>query len=98
MTPRVSWRLPVDREGLPLAKRTLYLFPDTNVFIQCRSLKEVDWSEWRHYAKIHLIVCQPIQREMDKHKNRGSDRVAKRARKNVFQLSTNHTERDTTTK
>ena len=68
-------------EGLPLAKRTLYLFPDTNVFIQCRSLKEVDWSEWRHYAKIHLIVCQPIQREMDKHKNRGNDRVGKRARK-----------------
>jgi hypothetical protein len=55
--------------------RTLYLFPDTNAFIQCRSLDQVDWSEWVDYAEIHLIVCQPVQREMDKHKIRGSDRV-----------------------
>ena len=68
-------------EGSGLARRTLYLFPDTNVFIQCRSLNEVDWSEWVDYAEIHLIVCQPVQREMDKHKNQGNDRVRKRARK-----------------
>ena len=64
-----------------MTNRTLYLFPDTNVFIQCRPLNEVDWSEWIAYDEIHLIVCQPVQRELDKHKNRGNDRVGKRARK-----------------
>lgn len=62
-------------------KAALYLFPDTNVFIQCRSLNEVDWSEWGDFEQIHLIVCQAVQREMDGHKNRGNDRVGKRARK-----------------
>ena len=62
-------------------KPTLYLFPDTNVFIQCCPLNEVDWSEWADYEEIHLIVCRPVQREMDKHKSRGNDRVGKRARK-----------------
>ena len=62
-------------------KPTLYLFPDTNVFIQCFPLNEVDWSEWADYEEIHLIVCRPVQREMDKHKSRGNDRVGKRARK-----------------
>ena len=61
--------------------RTLFLFPDTNVFIQCRLLNEVDWLPWIDYEEVHLIVCQPVQREMDKHKNRGGDRVAKRARR-----------------
>ena len=61
--------------------RTLYLFPDTNVFIQCRGLNEVDWSEVVDCEKIHIIACPPVQREMDKHKNLGSDRLAKRARK-----------------
>ena len=64
-----------------LKEGTLYLFPDTNVFLQCRSLNELDWSEWGDYEEIHLIVCQPVQREMDKHKNRGNDRIGKRARK-----------------
>ena len=58
-----------------MTTRTLYLFPDTNVFIQCRPLNEVDWSEWMNHDEVHLIVCQPIQRELDKHKNRGNDRV-----------------------
>ena len=61
--------------------RTLYLIPDTNLFIQCRLLQELDWSIWAEFDEIHLIVCHPVQREIDNQKTRGKDRIRKRARK-----------------
>ena len=64
-----------------MTKPILYLFPDTNLFIQCRPLDQLNWSELGDFAEIHLIVCRPVQREIDNQKNRGNDRVAKRARK-----------------
>ncbi len=64
-----------------MAKKILYLFPDTNLFIQCRPLQDIDWSGWVSFVEIHLIVCRPIQREIDNQKNRGNDRVGRRARK-----------------
>lgn len=51
------------------------------MFIQCRPLEELDWSEWTDFEEIHLIVCRPVQREIDQRKNRGNDRSAQRARK-----------------
>ena len=64
-----------------MGKRTLYLFPDTNLFIQCRPLEDLDWSEWGEFEEVHLIVCSPVQREIDDQKYRGNDRVGQRARK-----------------
>lgn len=64
-----------------MTTQILYLFPDNNLFIQCRSLQEIDWSEWANFEEIHLIVCRPVQREIDNQKNRGNDRVGRRARK-----------------
>ena len=64
-----------------MTKPILYLFPDTNLFIQCRPLQQIDWSKWKNFKEIHLIVCRPIQREIDNQKNRGNDRVGQRARK-----------------
>ena len=61
--------------------RTLYLFPDTNLFIQCRRLGDLDWSVWSKFDEIQLIVCKPIQREIDNLKRRGNNRVGRRARK-----------------
>lgn len=61
--------------------RILYLFPDTNLFIQCHSLEQLDWSEWNDYDEIHLIVCTPVQRQIDNLKNRGNDRLGRRSRK-----------------
>ena len=63
-----------------MSERPLYLFPDTNVFIQCKPLEELDWSEWRDFSEIHLLVSRPVQREIDDQKNRGNNRVANRAR------------------
>ena len=64
---------------------TLYLFPDTNLFIQCFPLEELDWSEWADYDEIILIVSRPVQREIDSQKRRANTRLAKRAQK-AYQL------------
>ena len=63
-----------------IADRTLILFPDTNLFIQCKSLEEIDWSEWSEFSEVQLLVCRPVTREIDDQKNRGNTRVAQRAR------------------
>ena len=60
--------------------RTLILFPDTNLFIQCKPLEEIDWSEWSEFSEVQLLVCRPVTREIDDQKNRGNTRVAQRAR------------------
>ncbi len=62
-------------------KQIVHLFPDTNLFIQCRALDELDWSSWAEFQEVHLIVSRPVQREIDQQKNRGNDRVGRRARK-----------------
>ena len=68
-------------DGAQVLKRRIVLFPDTNVFVQCLPLAQVDWSEWADYDEIKLIICRPVQRELDKHKNQGNDRLGKRARR-----------------
>ncbi len=63
-----------------MAPRILYLFPDTNLFIQCSPLDQLDWTAWKEFDEVHLIVSRPVQSEIDHQKNRGSDRVGRRAR------------------
>lgn len=65
--------------GLHMPK-TLVLFPDTNIFMQCEPLHTLDWRPWNGFDEIRLIICRVVQAEIDKHKNRGGDRLAKRAR------------------
>ena len=60
--------------------RILHLFADTNLFIQCRALAELDWSAWASFDEVHVIVSRPVQREIDYRKNKGSDRVGDRSR------------------
>ena len=64
-----------------MANEAVYLFPDTNLFIQCISLDQLDWSEWGQFNEINLIICRPVQREIDNLKHRGNSRISKRARK-----------------
>lgn len=66
---------------MPKAAKTLYLLLDTNVFIECRPLKDLGWEQWAdEFDEIHLIVSYPVQREIDNQKDRGNDRVGRRAR------------------
>ena len=58
---------------------TLYFFVDTNLFIQCRPLEELDWSPWHEFEEVRLIVSKPVLQEIDSLKTKGG-RVRKRAR------------------
>ena len=58
---------------------TLYFFVDTNLFIQCHPLQQLDWSRWRGFEQVRLIVSSPVMHEIDRLKTRGG-RVGKRAR------------------
>ena len=59
---------------------TLCLFVDTNLFFQCRPLEELDWSRWKAFKDVRLVVSSPVLREIDYRKNKGNDRVGGRAR------------------
>ena len=59
--------------------RTLYAFPDTNVFVQCKQLEALDWNQLGRYDTIMLVVTRPVITEVDNQKG-GTGRLAKRAR------------------
>ena len=58
----------------------LYYFVDSNLFLQCRPLEELDWAPWATFEEVRLIVSKPVLREIDNRKNKGHDRAGKRAR------------------
>ncbi|MYB77492.1 MAG: hypothetical protein F4X83_10440 [Chloroflexi bacterium] len=63
---------------------SIYLFLDTNVFLQCKELEEIDWRSCdalAEFDEIHLLVSLPVMNEIDKLKSRGNDRLGRRARK-----------------
>lgn len=64
----------------------LYLFPDTNFFMQCKPPEQLDWTMYSTYPEVHLLVCRPVQKEVDRLKNRGSDRLGGKARKTASLL------------
>ena len=61
----------------------LCYFVDTNLFFQCRPLEQLDWSPWKAFDEVQLVVSKPVLREIDYRKNKSSDRVGKRARSTV---------------
>ena len=63
-----------------MPEQTLFLFPDTNFFIQCYPPSQLDWSDWKEFTKVNLIVCRTVQREIDNQKNLRNDRVGGKAR------------------
>lgn len=58
------------------------LFLDTNIFIQCRDLDQLPWAEVSDDNDyLLLFIPRPVQEEIDRHKQEGNSRRAKRARK-----------------
>jgi hypothetical protein len=57
------------------------IFPDTNFFLQCKDIGELDWGLISDSKDFTLIVTRTVQREIDNQKNNGGDRVAKKARR-----------------
>jgi len=67
--------------SLPIDMSTrLHVFPDTNVFLQCKQLADVDWSLLGNWECIEVVVCAPVQAELDALKGKGNSRQASRAR------------------
>jgi hypothetical protein len=65
--------------GMEYQVKILYVFPDTNVFVQCKQLEALEWSVLGNYDKVILIVTRPVISEVDNQKS-GSGRLAKRAK------------------
>ena len=63
-----------------MSRSIVFLFVDTNLFLQCRPLEDLDWSTWNAFDEVRLIVSAPVLREIDHLKNKGNDRVRRHAR------------------
>ena len=61
-------------------KLKLVLFVDTNLFLQCKPLEEIDWNYFRDFREINIIIPIQVLREIDDAKNSPSNRKSKRAR------------------
>lgn len=44
-----------------MADRILYLFPDTNLFIQCLPLQQIYWTLRSDFDEVHLLVSVPFE-------------------------------------
>lgn len=44
------------------------LFPDTNILLHFRSLREIDWLTVAEAKAVRLVLCSPVLDELDKHK------------------------------
>lgn len=60
---------------------TLCLFADTNLFLHYKPLDQVDWSKLGDFDSIEVVVCPPVQREIDALKGGREGRRSERARK-----------------
>ncbi len=57
-----------------------FLFVDSNLFLQCRPLQELDWDCLVGREEVTLLVPSAVLAELDKHKSDGNRRRAQRAR------------------
>ncbi len=55
-------------------------FADTNFFIQCRNAETLPWPEITEDADVVIIISMAVQKELDRFKQDGNGRRAKRAR------------------
>lgn len=62
-------------------QRAVFLVVDTNLFHECRSLDAPDfpWSDLGDFDTVELIVSDPVQSELDRHKKDTRPRVKRRA-------------------
>lgn len=64
----------------------LYLFADTNLFLQCKVLQEIDWSQLGTFHHIEVVVCRTVQLEIDALKDARDGRRSDRARRTASKL------------
>jgi hypothetical protein len=61
---------------------TIFVFPDTNIWLHCRPLEQVDWSLALSDDDIRFVATDPVVRELDtlKHAGRTRDRARRALR------------------
>lgn len=60
-----------------------YLFIDSNLFLQCHPLQDLDWVGLVGRDEVTLLVPSAVLTELDKHKSDGNSRRAQRARRAI---------------
>lgn len=65
-----------------------YIFVDSNLFLQCRPLEDLDWERLAGKEDVTLLVPSAVLTELDKHKSDGNSRRAQRARRAIKILDT----------
>ncbi|MEQ1536679.1 MAG: PIN domain-containing protein [Burkholderiaceae bacterium] len=58
-----------------------FLFVDSNLFLQCRPLQDLDWDRLVGREEVTILVPSAVLAELDKHKSDGNSRRAQRARR-----------------
>lgn len=56
-----------------------FLFVDSNIFLQCRPVHELDWDRLVGCEELTLLIPSAVLVELDKHKSDGNSRRAQRA-------------------
>lgn len=64
-----------------MSSRVIHYFIDTNILIQCRPLSDIDWRAFCDAEEVRLVISRPVQSEIDDQKNKGGERLARKARK-----------------
>ena len=60
---------------------TLYLFADTNLFLQYKPFHEIDWCQVGDFDHIEIVVCRTVLQEIDALKDGREGRRSSRARR-----------------
>lgn len=58
-----------------------FIFVDSNVFLQCRPLEDLDWNSLCGSGEVTLLVPSAVLAELDTHKSNGNSRRAQRSRR-----------------
>src|SRR5689334_15101123 len=66
--------------GVDPIDRTMNIYSDTNLFLQCKDVRELDWQQLGLGGSVVVTVPLAVLGEIDSHKNKGNSRTARRAR------------------
>ncbi len=58
----------------------IVLFADTNLFLQCRDIKSLPWNTISEGKNVVIMITGPVMQEIDRLKNDGNARRARKAR------------------
>lgn len=58
----------------------IVIFVDTNLFLQCKAIKQIDWQSLVTEQDVRLLIPWGVVQEIDKNKKDGNLRRARRSK------------------